>query len=93
MEILVGFGRVLRSVGIAATPDRVHSMALAVDEIIDVVADRLTIELRSDKPGSLGTAVVAGRAVESIDVDYYLMRAIAEHFQRGSGLDGEELAA
>ena len=31
--ILVGFGRVLRSAGVAATPDRVHSMAVAVDEL------------------------------------------------------------
>lgn len=33
VAILVGFGRVLRSVGVPATPDRVQSMALAVDEL------------------------------------------------------------
>src|SRR4030081_3415840 len=34
-----------------------HTMGLMVDEIIDVVEDRLHIELGSGRPGTLGTAV------------------------------------
>ena len=71
------------------------AMALAVDEIIDVVEDRLQVELRADRPGSLGSAVVAGRAVESIDVDHYLVRGVAEHIgiPEPSRANSTELAA
>jgi len=56
-----------------------YAMGLAVDEIVDVVEDALTIELSPDRPGVRGTAVVAGRACEILDVDYYHLRGLAEH--------------
>jgi two-component system chemotaxis sensor kinase CheA len=46
-------------------------MALAVERIIDVVQERLEIELASSGPGVLGAAVVAGEAVEVLDLDYW----------------------
>ena len=59
-----------------------YAMALAVDEIIDVVEDRLLIELSPDRPGIRGTAVVAGKACEILDVDHYQLRGLAEHHRR-----------
>ncbi len=59
-----------------------YAMALAVDEIIDVVEDRLLIELSPDRPGMRGTAVVAGKASEILDVDHYQLRGLAEHHRR-----------
>ena len=56
-----------------------YAMALAVDEIVDVVEDRLQIELSPDRSGVRGTAVVAGKACEILDVDYYHLRGLAEH--------------
>ena len=59
-----------------------YAMALAVDEIVDVVEDRLNIELSADRPGVRGTAIVAGKACEILDVDYYHLRGLAEHQRR-----------
>jgi two-component system chemotaxis sensor kinase CheA len=59
-----------------------YAMGLAVDEIIDVVEDRLQIELSSDRPGMRGTAVVSGKACEILDVDNYHLRGLAEHQRR-----------
>ncbi len=56
-----------------------YAMGLAVDEIVDVVEDRLAIELSPDRPGVRGTAVVAGKACEILDVAYYHLRGLAEH--------------
>jgi two-component system chemotaxis sensor kinase CheA len=61
-----------------------YAMALAVDEIIDVVEDRLLIELSPDRPGMRGTAIVAGKACEILDVDHYQLRGLAEHQRRPS---------
>nr|WP_303657332.1 chemotaxis protein CheA [Asticcacaulis aquaticus] len=59
-----------------------YAMGLAVDEIVDVVEDRLSIELSADRPGVRGTAVVSGRACEILDVDHYQLRGLAEHARR-----------
>jgi two-component system chemotaxis sensor kinase CheA len=56
-----------------------YAMGLAVDEIVDVVEDYMTIELSADRLGVRGTAIVAGRACEILDVDYYHLRGLAEH--------------
>ncbi len=59
-----------------------YAMGLAVDEIVDVVEDRLQLELSSDRPGVRGTAVVSGKACEILDVQYYHLRGLAEHQRR-----------
>ncbi len=69
-----------------------YAMGLAVDEIIDVVEDRLQLELSSDRPGMRGTAVVAGKACEILDVDHYHLRGLAEH-QRRSHTPAERAVA
>ncbi len=52
--------------------DEGRSMALLVDEIVDIVEQRLEIELASQQPGVLGSALIRGQATEVIDVGYYL---------------------
>jgi two-component system, chemotaxis family, sensor kinase CheA len=49
-------------------------MGLAVDEIVDIVEERLDIELKADMPGVIGAAVVKGKATEIVDVSHYLGR-------------------
>ncbi|MBV9773492.1 MAG: hybrid sensor histidine kinase/response regulator [Gemmatimonadetes bacterium] len=60
--------------------DGTRSMGLAVGEIHDIVEDRLRIEMESDAPGVIGTAVIVGRSTEIIDINHYLRRASSEWF-------------
>ena len=55
-------------------------MGLMVDEIIDVVEDRLKIELAGTRPGMLGTAVIAGKSTDVIDTSYWLTQASHDWF-------------
>jgi two-component system chemotaxis sensor kinase CheA len=52
-----------------------RAMGLAVEEILDVVEEALKIENGQDRPGYLGTAVIAGRATEVIDCAWWLRQA------------------
>jgi two-component system chemotaxis sensor kinase CheA len=62
--------------------DRGRSMGLVVDEIVDIVEDKLNIEVSSDRPGVLGYAVVKGNATEILDVGHFLPQAFADWFRR-----------
>ena len=67
---------------------RDRCMGLVVDEILDVVEDRLKVELSGDRPGLLGTAVVAGRATDVIDTAYWLTQATQDWFRAGQKSGG-----
>ena len=58
------------------------SMGLIVDEIVDIVEQRLNIEVASERPGVLGYAVVKGSATEIIDLGHFLPQAYADWFHR-----------
>jgi two-component system chemotaxis sensor kinase CheA len=60
--------------------DQERSMGLMVDEIVDVVEDRLNIELSGARPGLLGTAVIGGHATDVIDTGYWLTQAWQDWF-------------
>jgi two-component system, chemotaxis family, sensor kinase CheA len=62
--------------------DEGRSMGLVVDEIVDIVEDRLNIEVGSDTPGVLGSAVIKGQATEVIDVGYFLPLAFEDWLRR-----------
>ncbi|MFZ1988194.1 MAG: chemotaxis protein CheA [Alphaproteobacteria bacterium] len=49
-----------------------YAAGLAVDEIIDITEEKLEIELRSQRPGVLGSALVKGHATEIIDAQYFI---------------------
>jgi two-component system chemotaxis sensor kinase CheA len=57
-------------------------MALVVDEIVDIVDDTLDIQVASETPGVLGSAVVRGQATEIIDVGHFLPLAFEDWFRR-----------
>jgi len=59
-----------------------RSMGLVVDEIIDIVEERLTIEVAGSQDGILGSAVIKGQATEVIDVGHFLPMAFADWFAR-----------
>jgi len=60
-----------------------RSMGLVVDEIIDIVEERLNIEVAGNNgQGILGSAVIKGQATEVIDVGHFLPMAFADWFSR-----------
>src|ERR1700726_1193539 len=59
-----------------------RSMGLVVDEIIDIVEERLHIEVAGSQEGILGSAVIKGQATEVIDVGDFLPMAFADWFSR-----------
>jgi two-component system chemotaxis sensor kinase CheA len=59
-----------------------RSMGLVVDEIVDIVEDTLEIEVGSDTPGLLGSAIIKGQATEIVDVGHFLPLAYADWFRR-----------
>jgi two-component system chemotaxis sensor kinase CheA len=62
--------------------DAGRSMGLVVDEIIDIVEDRMEIEVGSERPGVLGSAVIKGRATEVVDIGHFLPQAFEDWFRR-----------
>jgi two-component system chemotaxis sensor kinase CheA len=56
-------------------------MGLAVDEIVDIVYERLEFGLSSERPGLLGTAVLRGAATDVLDMAYFLRRADPNWFK------------
>jgi len=75
-----------RPVLVFADGDR--SMGLVVDEILDIVEERLQVQLSADRPGLMGSAIIAGKATDVLDAGHYLTRAYKDWF--GSGSDSYE---
>ncbi len=84
---LVSMNENVRVKGEGAQPllvfsDGARSMALVVDEIVDIVEDRLDIQVGSDNSGVLGSAIIKGQATEIIDVGHFLPLAFEDWFRR-----------
>jgi two-component system chemotaxis sensor kinase CheA len=62
--------------------DGKRSIALVVDEIVDIVEERLDIQVASENSGVIGSAVIKGQATEIIDVGYFLPAAFEDWFRR-----------
>lgn len=63
-----------------------RSMGLMVDEIVDIVEQQINVELASDSSGTLGSAIIAGKATDVIDAGHYLTQAFQDWF--GSHSEG-----
>jgi chemotaxis protein histidine kinase CheA len=61
--------------------DGARNMGLLVDEIIDIIEDRLNFEVSSKHANMLGTAVIGGKATEVIDVASYLSQGFGDWFK------------
>src|SRR5947209_4139768 len=62
--------------------DGARTMGLVVDEIIDIVEDRLDVQVGSDMPGMIGSAVIKGQTTEIIDIAHFLPLAFEDWFRR-----------
>ncbi|CAK0758185.1 two-component system, chemotaxis family, sensor kinase CheA [uncultured Gammaproteobacteria bacterium] len=67
-----------------------RSMGLIVDEILDIVEERLQVQLAADRPGLMGSAIIAGKATDVIDAGHYLLQAYKDWFGSASGEAFEE---
>jgi len=70
------------SVPMLVFSDAGRSMGLVVDEIIDIVEDRMEIEVGSERAGVLGSAVIKGKATEVVDIGHFLPQAFEDWFRR-----------
>lgn len=57
-------------------------MGLVVDRIVDIVEDKLDLQVDSEGPGFLGSAIIKGKATEVLDVGHFLPMAFADWFER-----------
>jgi two-component system chemotaxis sensor kinase CheA len=62
-----------------------RSVGLIVDEIVDIVEDRLEIKVTSETPGVLGSAIIREQATEVIDVAHFLPLGFADWFHGKQG--------
>jgi len=60
--------------------DRDRVMGLIVDEIVDIVEDRLNVELKAKRTGYVGSAIIAGQATDIVDVSHYLTSTLHDWF-------------
>jgi two-component system, chemotaxis family, sensor kinase CheA len=67
-----------------------RSMGLMVDEIVDVIEDRLSIELSGAQSGLLGTAVIGGHATDVIDTGFWLTQAWQDWFHGSAETQGHD---
>jgi len=70
--------------------DGERSMGLIVDEIVDIVEERLQVQLTSERPGLMGSAIIAGKATDVIDAGFFLTQAYKDWFGSSSAGDMEE---
>ncbi len=77
------------SISLLVFSENERVMGLVVDRIIDIVEDRLELQVDSGREGFLGSAIISGQATEVLDVGYYLPKAFSDWFERkeqiGSG--------
>ncbi|MDB5366474.1 MAG: cheA, partial [Rhodospirillales bacterium] len=60
--------------------DKDRAMGLLVEEIVDIVDEQVEIQLQSDLPGIIGSAVVAGKATDMVDAGFWLTQAFRDWF-------------
>ena len=62
--------------------DQDRSMGLVVDEIVDIVESKLSLELESPDVGFIGSAIIDEQATGVLDVPHYLKKAYGDWFGR-----------
>jgi two-component system chemotaxis sensor kinase CheA len=58
-----------------------RSLGLMVDAILDVVEERLEVKGQQDRPGFLGSAVIAGKVTDVIDTAWWLRQSGGDWFR------------
>jgi len=71
--------------------DRNYTMGLAVDEILDIIEERMDIKLASGDPAVVGSAVINDQATEVIDVAHFLSLAFSDWHDRREADDAGQV--
>lgn len=61
--------------------DHAQSMGLIVDHIIDIIDEKIDVQLASTQSGLLGSAIINGKATDVVDVAYYLKNVNSSWFK------------
>ena len=68
-----------------------RSAGVAVDEILDVVEEVLDLEMGSERPGVIGSAIIKDKATEVLDIAWHMERAWSGAPQRSAGSLGRSV--
>ncbi|MFW5679669.1 MAG: hybrid sensor histidine kinase/response regulator, partial [Pseudomonadota bacterium] len=60
--------------------DNAHNMGLVVDEIVDIANDVIDVKVASNANGTIGSAVIAGRSTDIIDVAHFVQSVFGGWF-------------
>jgi two-component system chemotaxis sensor kinase CheA len=60
--------------------DNAHNMGLVVEEIIDIANDVIDVKVASNANGTIGSAVIAGRSTDIIDVAHFVQSVFGGWF-------------
>lgn len=72
--------------------DKDKHMGLMVDEILDIVEERLQIDLSGKRPGALGTSIISGKATDIVDAAFYLSQAFQNWFgEENTAFEGQTI--
>ena len=52
--------------------DKINSMGIIVDEIIDIIEERINMQVTTTKGGLLGSAIINGQATDVVDIAFFL---------------------
>ena len=76
-------GSGLQPVLMFADGDR--TLGLMIDEIVDIVEDRLDIEIAASQPGTVGSAIVAGCATDILDIGHHFQSVFPDWCAKAAG--------
>ena len=60
--------------------DEDKHMGIIVDKIVDIVEQKLQIDMSSRRPGYLGTSIIANKATDIVDAAYFISQAFKDWF-------------
>ena len=61
--------------------DRGKSLGVIVNDIVDIIEERIKVQLSGSKPGLVGSAIIGGKATDVVDVMYFLSRHSDDWFK------------
>ncbi len=71
-----------RKMSMLVFEDRGYRLGIVVAQVLDIVADRLEIDVQSKRQGYLGTAIIKGRATEILDMAHFMAMEHPKSFDR-----------
>jgi len=73
--VLLGDGQTFKSEGkqpLLVFTEQGQSLGIVVDEVVDIARDNVQLELAPRLDGLMGSAIVAGKATDLVDIRHYL---------------------